>query len=112
MREHDHSCKEDLSGLGKHMTIIPPTPWITLPLLPYRGFTGGSNSKESACNVGGPGLIPGLGRSPSEGNVYPSQYSCLENSMGSWLEPGGLQSMVLQRGGHNWAANTFTFPYV
>ena len=37
--------------------------------------------KESACNVGGPGLIPGLGISPGEGNGYPFQYSCLQNSM-------------------------------
>ena len=40
-----------------------------------------SVGKESACNVGDPGLIPGLERSPGEGNGYPLQYSCLENSM-------------------------------
>ena len=42
--------------------------------------------KESACSTGGPGLIPGLGRSPGEGNGNPLQYSCLENSMdrGAW----------------------------
>ena len=45
------------------------------------GFPGGSVSKESACNVGDPGLIPGLGRSPGEGNGNPLQYSCLQNSM-------------------------------
>ena len=47
---------------------------------------GGSVSKESACNVGDPGLISGSGRSPGEGNGYPLQYSCLENSMdrGAW----------------------------
>ena len=39
-----------------------------------------SDGKESACNVGDPGLILGLGRSPGEGNGNPSQYSCLENS--------------------------------
>ena len=38
--------------------------------------------KASACNVGDPGLIPGSGRSPGEGNGNPLQYSCLENSMG------------------------------
>ena len=37
--------------------------------------------KESACNAGDPGLIPGLGRSPVEGKGYPLQYSGLENSM-------------------------------
>jgi len=45
------------------------------------GFPGGSNNKESAGNVGDPGSIPGLGRSPGEGNGYPFQYSCLENPM-------------------------------
>ena len=39
-----------------------------------KGFPGGSNSKESACNVGDPGLIPGYGRSPGEGNGNPLQY--------------------------------------
>ena len=47
------------------------------------GFPGGSDDKVSVCNVGGPGLIPGLGRSPGEGNGSPLQYSCLENSMDS-----------------------------
>ena len=50
------------------------------------GFPGGSDSKESVCNVGAPGSIPGLGRSPGEGNGNPLQYSCLENPMdrGAW----------------------------
>ena len=49
------------------------------------GFPGGSDSKASAHNVGDLGSIPGLGRSPGEGNA--NQYSCLENSMdgGAWL---------------------------
>ena len=46
-----------------------------------RGFPGGSDGKESACNVGAPGLIPELGRCPEEGNGNLLQYSCLENSM-------------------------------
>ena len=55
------------------------------------GFPGGSDGKVSACNVGDPDSIPGLVRSPGEGNGNPLQYSCLENS---WTEePGGLQSM-------------------
>jgi len=45
------------------------------------GFPGGSAGKNSTCNVGDLGLIPGLGRSPGEGNSYPLQYSGLENSM-------------------------------
>ena len=60
------------------------------------GFRGGSNSKESAWNVRDLGSIPGLGRSPGEGNGYPLQYSCLENSRYR-EEPGRLQSMELQR---------------
>ena len=42
-------------------------------------FPGGSDSKESACNVGDLDLLPGSGRSPGERNGYPLQYSCLEN---------------------------------
>ena len=45
------------------------------------GFSGGSAGKEFACNVGDLDVIPGLGRSPGEGNSYPLQYSGLENSM-------------------------------
>ena len=44
-------------------------------------FPSGSVGKESACNAGDSGLIPGSGRSPGEGNGNPLQYSCLENSM-------------------------------
>ena len=49
-------------------------------------FPGGSAGQESTCNVGDLGMIPGLGRSPGEGNGYPLQYSGLENSMdrGAW----------------------------
>ena len=42
-------------------------------------FPGGSDSKASACNAGDPGLIPGSGRSPGEGNGNPLQHCCLEN---------------------------------
>ena len=45
------------------------------------GFPGGSDGKESACNVGDSGSIPWSGRSPGERNGYSLQYSCLENSM-------------------------------
>ena len=49
--------------------------------LRFMGFPGGSAGKESSCNAGDLGLIPGLGRSPGEGKGYPFQYSGLENSM-------------------------------
>ena len=62
------------------------------------GFPGGSDSKASACKAGDVGSVPGSGRSPGEGNGNPPQYSCLENP---WTEePGGIQSMGLQRVGH------------
>ena len=50
------------------------------------GFPGGSVCKESTCNSGNPGSVPGLGRSPGAGNGNPLQYSYLENSMdrGAW----------------------------
>ena len=52
------------------------------------GFPGGSDRKESACNAGNLGSIPGLGRSPGEGNGYPLQYSGLENSMAGYSSWG------------------------
>ena len=50
------------------------------------GFSGGSDSKEPACNAGDPGSISGSGRSPGEESDYPLQYSSLENPMdrGVW----------------------------
>ena len=51
------------------------------PFILSVGFPCGSAGKESACNAGDLGLIPGLGRSPGEGNSYPLQYSGLQNSM-------------------------------
>ena len=47
----------------------------------HGAFPGGSDSKESACNAGNLGLIPGSGRSSGEGNGNPVQHCCLENSM-------------------------------
>ena len=58
-------------------------------------FPDGSVGKESACNAGDSGLIPGSGRSPGEGNVNPLQYSCLGNPMdrGAWwaIVPGVIR---------------------
>ena len=53
----------------------------------YISFPSGSVGKESACNAGDPGSIPGLGRSPGEGNGNPLQYSCLENPMDGGARP-------------------------
>ena len=64
-------------------------------------FPGGSDSKESACNTKDTSLDPRLGRSPGEGNGYPCQYSCLENSMdrGAWRATirGIARSLTRQR---------------
>ena len=63
------------------------------------GFPGGSEGKESACNTGDSGSIPGSRRSPGEGNDNPLQYSYLENPMDReawWATIHGSQ-----RGGHN-----------
>ena len=67
-------------------------------------FPGGSDDKESTCNAGDFGSIPGWGRSPGEREGNPLQYPCLENPMTE--EPGGLQSIELQRFRHDWATNT------
>ena len=63
----------------------------------FGGFPGGSDGKESAGSTGDLCLIPGLGRSPGEGNDYPLWYSCLKNSMNreAWW------ATVLQRVEHN-----------
>ena len=54
------------------------------------GFPGGSDGKESVCNAGDVGTIPGLGRSPGGGHGNPLQYFCLENPM----DRGAWQAMV------------------
>ena len=60
------------------ISVYPSICPILYPLDTCGGFPGGSDGKESACNGGDLGSIPGLGRSPGEG--YSRQYSCLENS--------------------------------
>ena len=55
--------------------------FLTRPRSLTQDFPGGSDNKASACNAGDLGSIPGLGRSPGEGNSNPLQYSCLENPM-------------------------------
>ena len=60
-----------------YMRKEPNEEWVDL----YVSFFGGSDGKESACNAGDLGSIPGSKRYPEEGNGYPLQYSWLENSM-------------------------------
>ena len=66
------------------------------------GFSGGLEGKESACKAGDLDLIPGLGRSPGEGNGYPLQYSCLENptdqrSLAGYSSQGCKESDMIER---------------
>ena len=63
------------------LPFMSPEPKLAIKSLQYEGFTGDSDGKESACNLGDLGSIPGLGRSPGEGNDNPLQYSGLENCM-------------------------------
>ena len=74
-----HRFQGDLSG-SLHSSLTN-TDALTGNLARITGFPGGSASKESACNAGDLGLIPGLGRSPGEGKGYSLQYSGLENPM-------------------------------
>ena len=77
--------------LGRHCLFPTPLPlvaWIQIRGIIYtlemrRGLICGSAGKESACNARDLSSVPGLGRSPGEGKVYPLQYSGLENSMDS-----------------------------
>ena len=70
-------------------------------------FPCGPENKQSAFNMGDLGSIPGSGRSPGEGNAYPFQYSCLENSIdrGAW-QATNLHCCKVE---HNWTTNTTTY---
>ena len=68
-------------------------------IYPYLGFPGSSVGKESACNAGDQGLIPGLGRSPGEG--YGNPLGILAWRIPWTEEPGGLQSVKSQRVEHD-----------
>ena len=89
----DPGMEPESSALaGGFFTTEPPEkPYIIYYIIIYISvaFPGGSDGKAPAYNVGGPGSIPGSGRSLGEGNGNPLQYSCLENPMdgGAWLAP-------------------------
>ena len=85
---HEIELKGSVSS--EHDKTKKPTPKT------IKGFPSSSDGKESACNAGDPGSIPGSGRAPGEGNGYPLQYSCLENPMDRgawWLQSMGSQSV-------------------
>ena len=93
-------------GVFYILWVLIPYQIYDLPISsPFPGFPGGSEGKASACNAWNLGSIPGLGRSPGEGNSKPLQYLCLENPMdrGAWW---AVVHRAL-RVGHNWATNTF-----
>ena len=75
----------------KIFVFFPPTSWLTLVVKNLPAIGGERRDV---------GLIPEFGRSPGGGNGNPLQYSCLENAMDR-REPGRLQSMGLQRDGHD-----------
>ena len=76
-------------------------------------FSGGSDSKVSACNVGDLGLVPGLGRSPGGGHGNPFQYSCLENPRGQrslvGYSPWGCKESDMIKTKHTHTEITFLF---
>ena len=76
------------------------------------GFPGGSDGKESACNSGEPGSIPGLSKSPGEGNGNPFQYSGLENSMDIDRSLVGYSSWGCKNSDTTGWATLITFKYV
>ena len=80
----------------------------------HSNFPGGSDSQESACNTGDPGSIPGLGRSPGEGNSNPLQYSCLGNpkDRGDWLLSGDPHSLWRHRRSDMTEQLALTYTYI
>ena len=77
------------TGQGKDLSkdVVHPKSSFSVSYGGTWGFAGGSDSKESACNAGHTGSVPGLGRSPGGGHGNPLQCSCLEN-------PHGQRSLV------------------
>ena len=90
-------CPHNRKNRGLKLSVLPPLTlrvsyfclfamswfrvfWASAEVT--EGFPGGSDGKESACNVGDLGSIPGLGRSPGDGHGNPLQNSCLENPHG------------------------------
>ena len=93
-----HGLEKNItSSLSLHPSQPPPIDFE---------FSSGLNGKESVCSAGDPGLIPGSGRCPGEGNDNPFQYSYLENPMdrGAWWPT----VHGIDRVGHDWVTNTLT----
>ena len=84
-------------GIGElvNLSVFTVNIFIIKLVTDVKGFPGGLDSKESACNAGDLGSIPGLGRSPGEGNSYSLQYSGLENPQGQ-RSPAGYSPFGLK----------------
>ena len=80
------SAANKLINTFKKIKLVKHKPFLS------QSTPGGLVDKESACNAGNPGSIPGLGRSPGEGNGNPLPYFCLENPMdrGAWWAIDGV----------------------
>ena len=100
MSHHFDISNSQKTGIKILLIAIEHLQFIEHLLYIRRGFPDGSEVKASACNAGDPGSIPGLGRSPGEGNGNPLQNSCLENPMDR-EESGRLQSIGLHRVQHD-----------
>ena len=102
LRDHDkkYICFDRKSSEFCCCSVTQLCPTLCNPMdCSTPGFPGGSEVKASVCNARDLGSIPGSGRSPGEGNGNSLWYSCRRIP---WTEgPGGLQSMELQRVGHN-----------
>ena len=75
------------TGATMELTFLSNIPNVFFTILcHFLDLSGSSGGKESVCNAGDPGSIPGSGRSPRQGNGNPLQYSCLKNPMdrGAW----------------------------
>ena len=91
--------KSPLTGCSQGSLFVFEIFPIWCGMYRFMGFPGGSDGKVSACNAGGLGSIPELGRSPGEGHGNPLQYSCLEN-------PHGQRSLV---GYSPWGRKSWTW---
>ena len=90
---------ECISNIRPKATIILLRILFHAPII-FSGLSRWLSGNESTCQCRRHSLIPGLGRSPGEGNGNPLQCSCLENPRDGW-EPGGLPSMGSHRVGHD-----------
>ena len=90
-------------------SLWAPEPFEVPSFLP--GFPGGSDSKESACNMGDPALISGPGRSPGEGTGNPLQYSCLGNPMDRGASPGKSHGQRSLEGYSPWGHRVGQLPH-